>query len=218
MNLSVIFDMDGVLIDSEPLWWRAGVEALRTVGVFLSDEYSHETKGMRTDEALQHWFRRFPWSGRTIDDLTKDVDRLFMTIVEQTPKPLPGVLELLELLLSHNIQLAVCSSAPHELIEVTLLSLGIRHSMSHIVSAHDEVLGKPHPAAYLRCASLLSRDPRDCIAIEDSVYGAISAKAAQMKVVAVQNNQHSTPGVFDFCNAHLSSLEEFDQTLLYRLI
>lgn len=213
MNVSVIFDMDGVLIDSEPLWWQAGVEALGSVGIAINDEWSHETKGMRTDEALQYWYRKFPWSGKTIDELVKGVDARVIEIIAAQPEPLPGVLNLIEFLLDQEIQMAVCSSAPRGVIEAILRSLGLRNSMRHIVSAHDEVMGKPHPGAYLRCANLMKTNPRHCIAIEDSVYGAIAAKAAQMKVVVVRNGQDYATGVFDFCDARLSTLNGFDETM-----
>lgn len=87
----------------------------------------------------------------------------------------------------------------------------------HLVSANDEAMGKPHPGAYLRCANLLNANPRHCIAIEDSVYGANAAKAAQMKVVAVQNGRDSVPGIFDFCDTRLSTLKEFDGVLFQQL-
>lgn len=210
MNASVIFDMDGVLLDSEPIWWRAGVEALNSVGIAVDNAWSHETKGMRTDEALHYWYRKFPWSGRTIEELTKDIDGRVIEIIAAHPQPLPGVLNLIKFLLDQQIQMAVCSSAPRAVIEATLRCLGIRDTIRQIVSAHEEVMGKPHPGAYLRCATLMKKDPRHCIAIEDSVYGAIAAKAAQMKVVVVQNGQDYPSGLFDFCDAHLSTLTEFD--------
>ena len=78
-------------------------------------------------------------------------------------------------------------------------------------------MGKPHPGAYLRCAKLMGTNPRHCIAVEDSVYGAIAAKAAQMKVVAVPNGPDCVPGLFDFCDTRLSNLKEFDSILFQQL-
>ncbi len=217
MSCSVIFDMDGVLVDSEPLWWQAGVDALNSVGVVLDHARSHETKGMRTDDALSYWHRKFPWSGRTIDDLAEDVNVRMVQVIQNQAQPLPGVLDTVELLLRRNIQIGVCSSAPLAVIDATLHALHLTDAIRCVVSAHDEPMGKPHPAAYLRCAANLQTPTRECIAIEDSVYGAIAAKAAQMKVVAVQNGVDFASGLFDFCDARLSTLCDFDENQLARL-
>lgn len=213
-GLSVIFDMDGVLLDSEPLWWRAGVAALASVGVALEDEWSPETRGMRTDEALRYWHRKFPWSGKTIKDLTDEIDLRMLEIIARRAEALPGVRDLLDTLAASGIHMAVCSSAPGKVIEAALQSLGLQDSIECVVSAHDELMGKPHPAAYLRCAMQMETIPRFCIAVEDSVSGAIAAKAAQMKVVVVQKGLDYATGLFDFCDARLSSLVEFDEELL----
>lgn len=205
--------MDGVLVDSEPLWWEAGVAVLNSVGVVLHNEWSHETRGMRTDEALEYWSRRFPWSGRSIHDLVNDVDAKVIEIIAERAAPLPGVLELVTFLSERDIQMAVCSSARRDVIEAVLGRLGLGDSIGWLVSANDEPMGKPHPGAYLRCASLLKTDPRHCIAIEDSVWGAIAAKAAQMKVIVVQNGPAHGSEIFDFCDARIGSLKELDESL-----
>lgn len=214
MKSCVIFDMDGVLVDSEPLWWQAGVDALSSVGVALDHARSHETKGMRTDEALGYWYRKFPWSGRTIDALAEEVDTRMIEVIQDRAVPLPGVLGVVDLLARREIPMGVCSSAPLFVIEATLRALDLGDAIRCVVSAHDEPMGKPHPGAYLRCAQQMQVAPRDCIAIEDSVYGAIAAKAAQMKVVAVQSGADLASGLLDFCDARLSTLCDFDEVLL----
>ena len=205
--------MDGVLVDSEPLWWQAGVAALATVGVVLENDRSNETRGMRTDEALEYWRRKSPWSGKSIRDLANDVNAQVIQIIAERAIPLPGVLDLISLLSRRGISMAVCSSAPGNVIEAVLASLGLADSIKHVVSAHDEPMGKPHPGAYLRCAALLKTDPRHCIAVEDSVWGAIAAKAAQMKVIVVQNGLVPEPEIFDFCDLRLDTLKELDESV-----
>ena len=214
MKSCVIFDMDGVLVDSEPLWWQAGVDALSSVGVALDHGWSDQTRGMRTDVALDYWFRKFPWSGRTIDALADDVNTRMLEVIRDSVVSLPGVLGVVDLLARREIPMGVCSSAPLYVIEATLRALELRDTIRCVVSAHNEPMGKPHPAAYLRCAAQMRVAPRDCIAIEDSVHGAIAAKAAQMKVVAVQGSIDFASGLFDFCDARLSTLCDFDETLL----
>jgi HAD superfamily hydrolase (TIGR01509 family) len=212
MSRAAIFDMDGVLIDSEPLWWRAGVEVLRTVGVELTDDHFDETIGLRTDAALTHWYERYPWVGKSLDQIEQEVqDRVLKLICEQG-QPLPGVRALVHFLTEQRVPIGLCSSSPYPVINAVLDKIGIKQHFQVVYSAEDEPLGKPHPGAYLSCASRLCVPARRCIAFEDSLAGAVSAKAAQMKVVAVLQGARST--VFDFCDLKLDSLSDFTPKLL----
>ena len=103
IDMAVIFDMDGLLIDSEPLWWQAGVEVLRTVGVELDDSRSHETLGLRGDAALAHWFRYFPWTGKTIGQIQQEMNMRFMQLIAEHAEPLPGVHEVVRLISERGI-------------------------------------------------------------------------------------------------------------------
>ena len=215
MSRAVIFDLDGVLINSEPLWWRAGVEALRTVGVHLADHHSSETLGLRTDVALAHWYERYPWAGKTLDQIEQEVQVRVLQLIYEQGQPLPGVLSLLQMLDERRVPIGLCSSSPYRVIDAVLDKIGVKQHFQVVHSAEDEPLGKPHPGAYLSCASRLCVPAHRCIAFEDSLAGAISAKAAQMRVVAVLQGARST--VFDFCDLKLDTLSDFTPDLLNRL-
>jgi sugar-phosphatase len=218
MNKAVIFDMDGLLVDSEPLWWQAGVEVMRTVGVNLDDSQFQETMGLRTDVALQHWFSLFPWTGKTIPQIEQEVNVRVIQLIAESAEPLPGVFDVIHLLSEQKIPMGLCSSSPHAVIEAVLSKLNLQSTLKVAYSAEDEPMGKPHPGAYLSCAKQIGVHPHHCIAFEDSLYGAIAAKAAGMKVVAVpsSNDHHST--MFDFCDRQLRSLTEFNASFLSRLL
>jgi mannitol-1-/sugar-/sorbitol-6-/2-deoxyglucose-6-phosphatase len=218
MNRAAIFDMDGLLVDSEPLWWRAGVEALAGVGVHLDDSHLNETVGLRTDAAVAHWFSRFPWSGKSRRQIEDEVQMRVLQLIRATARPLPGVRRLLDYLASQGLPLGLCSSSPYPVIHAVLDKLGLVDAFHVVYSAEDEPFGKPHPGAYLTCASRIGVAAARCVAFEDSLPGARSAKAAQMKVVAVPNPASAVTTSFEFCDARLGSLVEFTPELLAELL
>lgn len=214
---AVIFDMDGLLIDSEPLWWQAGVEVLRTVGVDLEDNRSHETMGLRTDAALEHWFSLFPWTGKSLQEIEQEVNSRAMELIQEHAEPLPGVYETIHLVSRHGIPMGVCSSSPHLVIRTVLSTLRLHSAIQVVYSAEAEPFGKPHPGAYLNCAKQIGVHPHRCLVFEDSLRGATAAKAAEMKVIAVPSGRDNEPGTFDFCDMQLRSLADFNESHLFQL-
>jgi HAD superfamily hydrolase (TIGR01509 family) len=214
---TAIFDTDGLLIDSEPLWWQAGVEVLRTVGVDLDDGRFHETMGLRTDAALRYWFELYPLTGKSFQEIEREVNSRVIQLVEEHAEPLPGVYDVTRLLSEHRVPMGVCSSSPQAVISTVLGALGLQSTIQVVHSAEAEPFGKPHPSAYLSCAQQMGVQPQRCLAFEDSLRGAIAAKAAEMKVVAILSGQDSESTVFDFCDMRLRSLTEFDESHLSQL-
>jgi HAD superfamily hydrolase (TIGR01509 family) len=216
MSRAAIFDTDGVLIDSEPLWWRAGVEALHTVDVHLDDRLFGETLGLRTDAALAYWYERYPWAGKSLKQIEQEVQERVLGLIGDEGQSLPGVHSLIHFLSERRVPIGVCSSSPYQVIHAVLDRLGIRQHFQVVYSAEDEPLGKPHPGAYLSCAARLGIPAPRCMAFEDSMAGAISAKAARMKVIAVLQGIRST--VFDFCDIRIDTLIDFTPDLLDQLL
>lgn len=218
MKKAVIFDMAGLLVDSEPLWWLAGVEALRTVGVNLDDSRSRETMGLGMDVALRHWFSLFPWTGKTIPQIAQEVTSRVIQLIAERAKPLPGVFDVIHLLSEQKIPMGLCSSSPHAVIAAVLSKLDLQSTIRVAYSAEDEPMGKPHPGAYLSCAKQIGVHPHYCVAFEDSLYGAIAAKAAEMKVVAVPSGNDHKSTMFDFCDMQLRSLTQFNASSFSKLL
>jgi len=168
---AIIFDMDGLLIDSEPLWWRAEMEVLQKVGVPLTEEMCLETMGTRVDEMVAYWFQRYPWEGPGVNDTAEKVLETVTRLIQEEGTPMPGAVDLLDQLNSIGSVLAVASSSPGRLIDVVLDTLGLGGSFKALFTASNEVAGKPDPAVYLTAARDLKVDPKKCLVFEDSSAG-----------------------------------------------
>jgi len=212
---AAIFDMDGLLIDSEPLWQEAEISVFRSVGVPLTRELCRETVGVRLDGVVRHWYEKSPWQGESLEEVEAQILELVSRLIVERGKPMPGVRETIDILSAAKYELAVASSSPMQLIHTALENFGIIDFFSVLHSADAEDEGKPNPAVYLSAMSRLGADPNHCIAFEDSVMGVRAAKSAGAQVIAVPDPADvSNPG---FANADivLSSLTEFslDQVL-----
>jgi mannitol-1-/sugar-/sorbitol-6-/2-deoxyglucose-6-phosphatase len=185
---AVIFDMDGVLIDSEPHWHVAEIEVFGSVGVPLTVERCLETTGLRTDAMVDYWFSRHPWTGPSKSDVARQVQLRVRDLVVAHGTAIGGALELVASLHALGVPLAVCSSSPRFLIEATCNKLGILAYFRVLQSAEDCPRGKPHPDPYLATAERLGVGPATCVVVEDSINGMRSARAAGMRVVGVSSD------------------------------
>lgn len=206
---AAIFDMDGLLIDSEPLWQEAEISVFRSLGVPLSREMCRQTVGVRLDGVVRHWYRRYPWRGDTLEAVeARILERVGRLIIERG-EPMPGVTGTVRTLGRAGYELAVASSSPMPLIRAALEQFGLIEAFSVLHSADAEDEGKPHPAVYQSTMSRLGVAPASCIAFEDSVPGVQSAKRAGAFVIAVPDAAEIENPGFASADLVLSSLEEF---------
>lgn len=215
---AAIFDMDGLLVDSEPLWHRAEIEILGGLGVPLQVDHCRQTKGMFVGEVTRYWFERFPWDGPAPDEVgTAIVDRV-IELVDHEGQLLPGVESAVNLCQARGLSLAVASSSQYRLIEWVLARFGLRDLFDLVHSAEDEPFGKPHPAVFLTTAERLGVQPQRCLVWEDSPAGVLAAKAARMACVAVPEEGERGRPEFGIADAVLDSLEQADDGLWARLV
>lgn len=188
---AVIFDMDGVLIDSEPLWKTAMEEAFHSVGCMITKKDFQKTVGLRIDEVVEYWHKKRQWKELSTKDVEALIIQKMVRLIQENGDPLVGVIDTIAFLKSQGIKIGLATSSYNVLIDTVLGSLGITNEFDVVNSAEDEDYGKPHPAVYLTVAKKLKVDTSQCLVIEDSLNGVISGMAAKMKVVCIPEKTHN---------------------------
>jgi sugar-phosphatase len=214
---AAIFDMDGLLVDSEPLWHEAEIAVLGSVGVPLVASACRQTKGMFVNEVTHYWFERYPWEGPTPDQLAVDVVDAVMELVVSKGTLKPGVGAAVDLCRRRGLPMAIASSSEYRLIDLVLRHFDLDAVFTTTHSAEDEPFGKPHPGVYLSAAAKLGVRRQRCVAWEDAPAGVLAAKAAGMLCVAVPEPEERARGEMGIADAVLGSLEEVDEDLWARL-
>lgn len=209
MLAAVIFDMDGVLIDSEPLWREAERGVFAELGLVLSDADCQQTMGLRTDELVAYWYRRHAWQGRPQDVVADAINSRVARLIEERGRPLPGAAAAVRSARDAGLPVGLASSSSLEIIGLVVRTLGLDACFSVLCSADDEERGKPDPAVYLTAARRLGVPPDGCVAVEDSVRGVQAAVAAGMRVVAVPPPDHFDDPELELAHLKLRSLEGF---------
>lgn len=190
---AVIFDMDGVLIDSEPLWQKAEIDLFGEIGVPLTPDLCATTMGLRIDEVVAHWRSRFPWEGPSDAEMVDRVVTRMVELIGRQAEPLPGVGPTLELLQTSQVRMALATSSFKPIMRAVLDTFELHRFFEVAYSAEEERWGKPHPGIYLTVAERMSVLPTRCLAVEDSVNGVLAAKAARMKCVAIPDLAKGDP-------------------------
>jgi sugar-phosphatase len=210
---ALIFDLDGVLIDSEPLWQRAQIECFANVGLRLDVTDCLRTQGQRIDEAVAFWFERAPWTGLSREVVAETIIERMEVLIRDEGEPMPAVQACLDWAAASDWRLALASSSPKRLIRCVLDRFEIADYFESVRSAEDEAFGKPHPDVYLSAARNLQLDPRACVAIEDSAHGVASARAAGMRCIAVPTPEARDDRRFSDATICLASLSELPAAL-----
>jgi sugar-phosphatase len=208
---AVIFDMDGLLIDSEPLWAEAADEVFKSYGVSLTNEQYITTTGLRTREFVQWWFHHFKIGDTELNNAEKKIIEVVIEKVKRKSSMMPGVDHIIDFFIRKKFKIGLASSSPLELIELVVEMSGISKFLDAVASAEDLSYGKPHPQVYLNCAEGLNVDPAECICFEDSFNGMIAAKAAKMKCVVVPHHAQLKDERWGAADLKLSSLQNFGE-------
>jgi beta-phosphoglucomutase-like phosphatase (HAD superfamily) len=204
---ATLFDMDGLLIDSEILWHQAEVEIFGSLGVPLYEDEIRSTKGVLVNDVVADWYARYPWSGPSCDEVVGLLLDRVGTLVETVGRLLPGAIRSVDLA-SERGPVALASSTPLVLIHRCLEHFDLSSRFASVHSAEFEPYGKPHPGVFLTAASSLGIEPARCLVLEDSTAGVIAARAASMSVVAVPALEDRGAVEFLLADLVLESLED----------
>ena len=211
---SVIFDMDGLLIDSEPLWREAEIAVFESVGLRLTQELCRETTGLRVDEVVKHWHARVPWTGPSCEQITERLLDAAQCLIVEHGSLMDGARDIIAELHAQDATLAIASSSPMRLIKTVVEKFAIEDYFFVLHSAEQEIAGKPDPAVYRTTMSLLGVHPHQCVAFEDSLSGVRAAKAAGAMVIAVPAPEDALDPGLAIADAILTSLKDFSLDLI----
>jgi mannitol-1-/sugar-/sorbitol-6-/2-deoxyglucose-6-phosphatase len=208
---AVIFDMDGLLIDSEPYWQAVEHEVFAGLGIEITPEMHVETYGLGLNEVIKHWYRYKPWNGVSEKEIKETIVKKVTDSIKKDGEALPGTEQLISFFKKQNIPLALASASPVSMIEAVIEKLALQNVFQLVHSCENEQYEKPHPAVYLSVAGHFDVAPARCLVFEDSLVGLIAAKAARMQVVAVPDKKYYQDPRFSLADIKLRSLTEFSQ-------
>ena len=217
MIQAVIFDMDGLLIDSEPLWRKAEIRIFAQHDVFLTDNDCRSTTGLRVDEVVSFWMNQFNKMHLDAISLIKEINQGVIDLVNAEGEALPGVFEIMRFFRQKQIPMALASSSSQRIIDAVAKKLKLTDYLTHLISAEKLPYGKPHPEVFLETAKHLKISPLNCLVFEDSVFGVIAAKSARMKAIAVPESQNFQKPEFAIADKKLNSLTQFDEAIFFEL-
>ncbi len=186
MMKAVIFDMDGVVVDSEPMHIEAEKQILLKYGVEISADELRRYTGTTAEFEFTDLIRKYRLNA-TVDKLFREKEKILFRLLEKQTKPTKGVVRVIKSLKRKGLKLAIASSGHRKLVRYFLRKLKIASCFDSVVCAEDITRSKPDPEIFLKAAESLGLDPPECVVIEDSALGVEAAKGAGMKCIAFRN-------------------------------
>jgi HAD superfamily hydrolase (TIGR01509 family) len=184
---AVIFDMDGVIVDSEPYSMQALIDILRQYGIEPTEDDLRRSYGRRIRDDFVDYFSRYGVTANVHTAIAHKHARYYHLAAGHL-QPFPGVVPLLKRVHDHGYRLALASSGDRVKIAFGMQALGLNGTFEAIISGDDVTHSKPDPEIYLTAAQRLAVPPVDCVAIEDAPTGIEAAKRAGMRCIAVTNS------------------------------
>lgn len=214
MVQAVIFDMDGLLLDSEDFWQQAEYNTFAALGVPLTLADTQKTVGWRCDYVVDFWYQQSPWSGPSQGEVADQIIAQVIALIRAHGVLLPGARQALQLCQQLQLPVALATSSNHTMMLAALEHFELLPYFQATCSAQYLPYAKPHPQVYLNAAAALGIAPEHCLALEDSVTGVIAAKAARMRCIAVPDAQHRQDPRYSIADRVLHSLMELNQQVL----
>ena len=214
MVKAAIFDLDGLLINSEPLWEEAQMFVYTLIGVELDPSIFNNVKGFRLEEAVGYVYQHHPWEELSTQYVANMIVNEVERLVLKKGEALPGIENVFSILRKNGVRVALASSSFHRIIKAALKRLNMENEFELISSGQDCIYGKPNPEIYIKTCISLDLEPWECLVFEDSLNGVIAGKAAKMKVVAVPEKRLGIDLRFSIADYVLETLEDFEVSML----
>jgi sugar-phosphatase len=215
---TAIFDMDGLLIDSEPLWYEAALESLAKFDIHIGPTEYYASTGLRTKEFLEYWLGKFNIDLMRLQETEADITSRVIGKVFEKGTTMKGVELAIESVKKSNLKIGLASSSPLSLIHAVLEKTGLQNEFTVVCSAEHLPFGKPHPQVFINCALALNSHPVECLCFEDSFNGLIAAKAARMKCVVVPHPDQFNETKWNLADLKLASLDSMSNETLLKLL
>lgn len=213
---AALFDMDGLLIDSEPLWDQAELEVIASLGIDTTLRNTMtDTLGLRIDMVVELWYQISPWQTPSRAEVVKRIIDRALALVDERRPLLPGVEHALQRCRELGFRIGLASASPLFMLQHVLQTFELTHYFDTLASAETLPFSKPHPQVYLNAAQALSVSPLRCVTLEDSVNGMIATKAARMRSIVVPGPEFAHDPRWVLADRKLSSLAQLtDSDLL----
>ena len=208
---ALIFDMDGLMVDTEPLSLAAWNEALAPFGAAIDDDLYQRVVG-RSGEATIQILGAALALETDLQALLEDAGAAWLRLLQRGVPMMPGIEDVHRLLRGRRTPWGVATASPRPVAELVVSQLAYAADCRGLATGSDVVHSKPAPDVYLLAAERVGVDPRRCLALEDSVTGCRAAQAAGMTVFAVPGG-HTNAAAFGFVNEVLPSLEAVAEML-----
>lgn len=214
---AVLFDMDGVIFDTETLYRDATIAAARHAGFQLPQSVYLETIGLPAPAVRELLLAQFG-KDAPLEDFWRHASELFEEMAQTDLRTKPGLPEILSLLEAEQIPSAIVTSSNRALVEAHLSAAGLQGRFKTIVAYGDYIAGKPHPAPYLLAAERLGLPIGDCVALEDSRNGVLSASSAGAMTIMVPDLVQPGRDISGLCECIVADLHVVRELISNSLI